>query len=123
MYFTFFIHSSAESCRKPRLRYRIFDEVIGWRAWRTMVNLTDEMDIIPHLALCARWDLTQVGHIEAKNFRIASQAWRKWSTKIIDTCDLGAVSASVLVASCNINLLYLEIIECYYRAKSRGGPG
>ena len=60
-----------------------------------------EMDIVTHLAVCPSQDWTKVDRIMVGNFVTASQAQRKWYTKIIGKVSsgefrLGAVGVSVL---------------------------
>lgn len=57
------------------------------------------MDIVTHLAICASQDWGRVDRIAVGNFVTASQAQRKWYTKIIGKISsgdyrLGAVSAN-----------------------------
>ena len=64
---------------------------------RARLNDKAEMDIITHLAICASQDWHQVDKIMVGNFVTASQAQRKWYTKVIGKLSagdyrLGAVS-------------------------------
>jgi phosphatidylserine decarboxylase len=69
---------------------------------RPRLNKKAEMDIITHLAVCASGDWAKIDRIVVGNFVTASQAQRKWYTKVISKVSsgdyrLGAVS--LLVAS------------------------
>ena len=64
---------------------------------RPRLNSKAEIDIITHLAICASQDWNQVNWIVVGNFVTASQAQRKWYTKMITKVSsgdykLGAVS-------------------------------
>jgi len=64
---------------------------------RPRLNSKAEIDIITHLAICASQDWNQVDRIVVGNFVTASQAQRKWYTKMITKVSsgdykLGAVS-------------------------------
>lgn len=64
---------------------------------RPRLNSKAEMDIVTHLAICASQDWNKVDRIVVGNFVTASQAQRKWYTKIITKVSsgdykLGAVS-------------------------------
>lgn len=65
---------------------------------RPRLSSKAEVDIVTHLALCASQDWSRVDKIVVGNFVTASQAQRKWYTKIIGKLSsgdyrLGAVSA------------------------------
>jgi phosphatidylserine decarboxylase len=65
---------------------------------RPRMNSKAEMDIMTHIAVCASQDWNRVDHIMVGNFVTASQAQRKWYTKVISKLSsgdykLGAVSA------------------------------
>lgn len=65
---------------------------------RPRLNSKAEMDIITHLAICASQDWAKVDRIVVGNFVTASQAQRKWYTKVISKVSngnyrIGAVSA------------------------------
>lgn len=71
---------------------------------RPRLNSKAEMDIVTHLAVCASQDWNRVDKIISGNFVTASQAQRKWYTKIISKVSsgdyrLGAVSLSFHVSS------------------------
>jgi len=78
---------------------------------RPRLNSKAEIDIITHLAICASQDWNQVDRIVVGNFVTASQAQRKWYTKMITKVSsgdykLGAVSFdSNLVFCCLFSLL------------------
>jgi len=64
---------------------------------RPRLNSKAEVDIVTHLAVCASQDWAKVDRIVVGNFVTASQAQRKWYTKIISKVSsgnykLGAVS-------------------------------
>lgn len=67
---------------------------------RPRMNSKAEVDIVTHLAVCASTDWAKVDKIVVGNFVTASQAQRKWYTKIISKVSagdyrLGAVSGSI----------------------------
>ena len=64
---------------------------------RPRMNAKAEVDIVTHLAVCASQDWARVDRIVVGNFVTASQAQRKWYTKVISKVSsggyrLGAVS-------------------------------
>jgi phosphatidylserine decarboxylase len=64
---------------------------------RPRMNSKAEMDIMTHIAVCASQDWNRVDRIMVGNFVTASQAQRKWYTKVISKLSsgnykLGAVS-------------------------------
>jgi len=68
---------------------------------RPRLNSKAEMDIITHLAICASQDWAKVDRIVVGNFVTASQAQRKWYTKVISKVSngnykIGAVSRFIL---------------------------
>jgi len=68
---------------------------------RPRMNSKAEVDIITHIAVCASQDWNRVDRIVVGNFVTASQAQRKWYTKIIGKLSsgdyrLGAVSSRFL---------------------------
>ena len=68
---------------------------------RPRLSSKAEVDIVTHIALCASQDWGRMDKIVVGNFVTASQAQRKWYTKIIGKLSsgdyrLGAVSASLL---------------------------
>jgi len=56
---------------------------------RPRLNSKAEMDIVTHLAVCASGDWNKVDQIVVGNFVTASQAQRKWYTKIISKVSSG----------------------------------
>jgi len=56
---------------------------------RSRMNDKAEMDIITHLAICASQDWNKVDRIMVGNFVTASQAQRKWYTKIVGKLSAG----------------------------------
>jgi phosphatidylserine decarboxylase len=50
---------------------------------RPRLNKKAEMDIIMHIAVCASRDWAKIDKIVIGNFVTASQAQRKWYTKVI----------------------------------------
>ena len=96
---------------------------------RARLNDKAEVDIVTHLAICASQDWHQVDKIMVGNFVTASQAQRKWYTKVIGKLSagdyrLGAVSRLVRAAMLFFFLFFfffgLEFCE-YYCAKSAYG--
>lgn len=70
---------------------------------RPRMNSKAEMDIITHLAVCASQDWSAIDKIVVGNFVTASQAQRKWYTKVLGKVSsgdyrLGAVSVDLLLA-------------------------
>ena len=70
---------------------------------RPRLSSKGEVDIVTHIALCASQDWGRMDKIVVGNFVTASQAQRKWYTKIIGKLSsgdyrLGAVSTSLLDA-------------------------
>ena len=68
---------------------------------RPRLSSKGEVDIVTHIALCASQDWGRMDKIVVGNFVTASQAQRKWYTKIIGKLSagdykLGAVSTSLL---------------------------
>lgn len=66
---------------------------------RPRLNKKAEMDIITHLAVCASGDWARIDRIVVGNFVTASQAQRKWYTRVISKVSsgdyrLGAVRVS-----------------------------
>jgi phosphatidylserine decarboxylase len=69
---------------------------------RPRLSSKAEVDIVTHIALCASQDWGRMDKIVVGNFVTASQAQRKWYTKILGKLSsgdykLGAVSTSLLV--------------------------
>lgn len=74
-----------------------------------------EVDIITHLAVCASQDWRRVDSLMVSNFVTASQAQRKWYTKVLTRISqgdykLGADSANIIVqvSSRNCGLLLIQ---------------
>jgi phosphatidylserine decarboxylase len=88
---------------------------------RARLNDKGEMDIITHLAICASQDWHQVDKIMVGNFVTASQAQRKWYTKVIGKLSAGNYR---LGAVSNCHFFRFAITEFFsefrkhYRAKS-----
>ncbi|KAJ8488862.1 hypothetical protein ONZ45_g13809 [Pleurotus djamor] len=87
---------------------------------RPRLNSKAEMDIITHLAIRASQDWGQVDKIVAGNFVTASQAQRKWYTKIIGKISsgdyrLGANSANIIVQNSMTGQLEEEKMQVYVR--------
>ncbi|KAF8994050.1 phosphatidylserine decarboxylase-domain-containing protein [Cyathus striatus] len=79
-----------------------------------------EMDIVTHLAVCASQDWNKVDQIMVGNFVTASQAQRKWYTKIISKISsgdykLGANSANIIVQNRMTGQLEEEKMQVYVR--------
>ena len=56
---------------------------------RPRLNSRAEMDIVTHLAVCASQDWARVDRMIVGNFVTASQAQRKWYTKVITKLSAG----------------------------------
>ncbi|KJA14260.1 hypothetical protein HYPSUDRAFT_59467 [Hypholoma sublateritium FD-334 SS-4] len=87
---------------------------------RPRLNAKAEIDIITHLAICASQDWNQVDRIVVGNFVTASQAQRKWYTKIIGKVSsgdykLGANSANIIVQNRMTGQLEEEKMQVYVR--------
>ena len=99
-------------CHKPRLNSRA------------------EVDIVTHLAICASQDWARMDRIMVSNFVTASQAQRKWYTKVISKVSsgnykLGAVCFIIMFVR-EPNLIFgvrLYLIEFgeHHRAESNDG--
>jgi len=89
-------------CRRPRLKGRA------------------EADIVTHLAVCASGDWARVDRIVVGNFVTASQAQRKWYTKMLAKVtageyQLGANSANIIVQNRITGQLEEEKMQGYVR--------
>jgi phosphatidylserine decarboxylase len=78
------------------------------------------MDIVTHLAICASQDWNKLDRIVVGNFVTASQAQRKWYTKMITKVSsgdykLGANSANIIVQSRMTGQLEEEKMQVYVR--------
>ena len=79
-----------------------------------------EMDIITHLAVCASQDWNRIDRIVVGDFVTASQAQRKWLTKIMSKIGagdykLGANSANIIVQNRMTGMLEEEKMQVYVR--------
>ena len=84
---------------------------------RPRLNSKAEIYIVTHLAICASHDWNQVDRIVVGNFITASQAQRKWYTKVISMVfsgdyKLGAVCFFIFFFShcLNISLVHFRIL-------------
>ncbi|KAF5374521.1 hypothetical protein D9615_009031 [Tricholomella constricta] len=87
---------------------------------RPRMNDKAEVDIVTHLAVCASQDWNKVDRIVVGNFVTASQAQRKWYTKIITKVSsgdyrLGANSANIIVQNRMTGQLEEEKMQVYVR--------
>jgi phosphatidylserine decarboxylase len=79
-----------------------------------------EMDIVTHLAVCASQDWRRVDSMVVSNFVTATQAHRKWYTKVISKISqgqyrLGADSANIIVQDRMTGELLEEKMQVYVR--------
>ncbi|KIS69468.1 uncharacterized protein UMAG_02799 [Mycosarcoma maydis] len=79
-----------------------------------------EMDIITHLAVCASQDWRRVESLTVRNYVTASQAHRKWYTKVVNKISqgnysLGANSANIIVQDRRTGELMEEKMQVYVR--------
>lgn len=79
-----------------------------------------EMDIITHLAVCAAHDWRRVESLTVRNYVTASQAHRKWYTKVVNKISqgnysLGANSANIIVQDRISGELMEEKMQVYVR--------
>ncbi|KAH8112668.1 phosphatidylserine decarboxylase-domain-containing protein [Phellopilus nigrolimitatus] len=87
---------------------------------RPRINKRAEVDIVTHLAVCASQDWARVDRIVVGNFVTASQAQRKWYTKVISKVSsgnykLGANSANIIVQNRMTGQLEEEKMQVYVR--------
>ncbi|CAL1717452.1 unnamed protein product [Somion occarium] len=87
---------------------------------RPRLNSKAEVDIVTHLAICASQDWARVDKIVVGNFVTASQAQRKWYTKVISKVSsgdykLGANSANIIVQNRMTGQLEEEKMQVYVR--------
>ncbi|EKM58743.1 uncharacterized protein PHACADRAFT_253246 [Phanerochaete carnosa HHB-10118-sp] len=87
---------------------------------RPRMNAKAEVDIVTHLAVCASQDWARVDRIVVGNFVTASQAQRKWYTKVISKVSsgdyrLGANSANIIVQNRMTGQLEEEKMQVYVR--------
>lgn len=101
-----------------------FERVINIRncplCHRPRLNSKAEMDIVTHLAICASQDWAKVDRIVVGNFVTASQAQRKWYTKVISKVSngnyrIGANSANIIVQNRMTGQLQEEKMQVYVR--------
>ncbi|KAH0584865.1 hypothetical protein H2248_008143 [Termitomyces sp. 'cryptogamus'] len=79
-----------------------------------------EVDIVTHMAVCASTDWARIGRIVVGEYVTASQAQRKWYTKIINKVGggdyrLGANSANIIVQNRMTGQLDEEKMQVYVR--------
>ncbi|KAF7793754.1 hypothetical protein EIP86_004873 [Pleurotus ostreatoroseus] len=87
---------------------------------RARMNSKAEVDIVTHMAVCASQDWARVDRIVVGNFVTASQAQRKWYTKVISKVSsggyrLGANSANIIVQNRMTGQLEEEKMQVYVR--------
>ncbi|TCD64361.1 hypothetical protein EIP91_004230 [Steccherinum ochraceum] len=87
---------------------------------RPRLSSKAEVDIVTHLAVCASQDWARVDRIVVGNFVTASQAQRKWYTKVISKVSagnykLGANSANIIVQNRMTGQLEEEKMQVYVR--------
>ncbi|KAF5359407.1 hypothetical protein D9756_003659 [Leucocoprinus leucothites] len=87
---------------------------------RPRLSSKAEMDIMTHIAVCASQDWNRVDRIVVGNFVTASQAQRKWYTKVISKLSsgdykLGANSANIIVQNRLTGQLEEEKMQVYVR--------
>ncbi|KAI0706958.1 phosphatidylserine decarboxylase-domain-containing protein [Earliella scabrosa] len=87
---------------------------------RPRLNSKAEVDIVTHLAVCASQDWARVDRIVVGNYVTASQAQRKWYTKVISKVSagnykLGANSANIIVQNRMTGQLEEEKMQVYVR--------
>ncbi|KAJ8088230.1 phosphatidylserine decarboxylase [Marasmius tenuissimus] len=91
---------------------------------RPRLSSKAEMDIVTHLAVCASQDWNRVDRIVVGNFVTASQAQRKWYTKVFSKVSsgdykLGANSANIIVQNRMTGQLEEEKMQVYVRLGMR----
>jgi phosphatidylserine decarboxylase len=84
------------------------------------LNKRSDSDIITHIATCASQDWRQVNHVIMSGFVTASQAQRKWYSKVITKISyggykLGANSANILVQDRMTGQINEEKMSVYVR--------
>ncbi|KAG8730844.1 hypothetical protein FRC11_005658 [Ceratobasidium sp. 423] len=87
---------------------------------RSLLGDKSETDIVTHLAVCASGDWARVDRIVVGNFVTASQAQRKWYTKMLTKItagdyQLGANSANIIVQNRITGQLEEEKMQGYVR--------
>ncbi|KAI0073153.1 hypothetical protein K474DRAFT_1686324 [Panus rudis PR-1116 ss-1] len=116
--------SSSSSSSSPTNSDDSFERVINVKncplCHRPRLNSKAEVDIVTHLAICASQDWGRVDRIVVGNFVTASQAQRKWYTKVISKVSsgdykLGANSANIIVQNRMTGQLEEEKMQVYVR--------
>ena len=84
------------------------------------LNKRSDTDIITHIATCASQDWRQVSHVLVNGFVTASQAQRKWYSKVVTKISyggykLGANSANILVQDRLTGQINEEKMSVYVR--------
>ncbi|KAI0067215.1 hypothetical protein BV25DRAFT_1819523 [Artomyces pyxidatus] len=87
---------------------------------RPRLNSKAEKDIVTHMAVCASQDWGRVDRVMVGNFVTASQAQRKWYTKVLSKVStgnykLGANSANIIVQNRMTGQLEEEKMQVYVR--------
>ncbi|CCL98617.1 uncharacterized protein FIBRA_00619 [Fibroporia radiculosa] len=102
----------------------LFERVINIKVCplchRPRLNSKAEVDIVTHISTCASQDWSAVDRIVVGNFVTASQAQRKWYTKVITKVSsgnykLGANSANIIVQNRLTGQLEEEKMQVYVR--------
>lgn len=83
-----------------------------------------EVDMVSHLAVCASQDWSSLSSLTVANFVSASQAQRKWFTKLVNKISngsykLGADSANILVQNRMTGQMQEEKMQVYVRVGIR----
>ncbi|KAJ6518017.1 phosphatidylserine decarboxylase-domain-containing protein [Mycena vitilis] len=116
--------SSPSASASPSPSEESFERVINVKncplCHRPRLNSKAEVDIITHIAVCASQDWNIVDRIVVGNFVTASQAQRKWYTRIIGKISsgdyrLGANSANIIVQNRMTGQLEEEKMQVYVR--------
>lgn len=79
---------------------------------RPRLNSKAEIDIVTHLAICASQDWKKVDRIVVGNFVTASQAQRKWYTKVISMVSSGDYK---LGAVCFFVVSFSHCLKLYFQ--------
>ncbi|PCH39320.1 hypothetical protein WOLCODRAFT_110643 [Wolfiporia cocos MD-104 SS10] len=115
---------SGSNGEPPRTPDDLFERVINIKVCPLChgprINSKGEVDIVTHIAICASQDWTTVDRIMVSNFVTASQAQRKWYTKVIakglrGNYKLGANSANIIVQNRLTGQLEEEKMQVYVR--------
>ncbi|KAF9812135.1 hypothetical protein IEO21_06368 [Rhodonia placenta] len=116
--------SGSNGSPAPKTTDDLFERVINIKACplchRPRLNSKAEVDIVTHVAICASQDWSTVDRIMVSNFVTASQAQRKWYTKVITKVSsgnykLGANSANIIVQNRLTGQLEEEKMQVYVR--------